>query len=194
MPRKNLPKETSMLKNLLAILVLFTCLWTVRGQTALPLRKDVQISMDLYWSKSFDLIEDNRFVELEKLLTQLVQSSLGICANFDNEYNKLSSVLNNSALKTFDSQKALTEFITILIVYEVQRIHPILDPRERKERILGLFKELIVIQKYIKDLDFDTYRQLVNCFRRLNQLSGDPEGLKQFVDRQEFLSKYAIKC
>ena len=181
-----------MLKTLATILIFISCSWTAQSQVSLPFREDAPIATDLYWTKAFDFLEAKRFGELQTLMDVLIKGSLGRCKDFDQVYGALVQALEN---KNQDAlERALTEFITKSIVYEINYLSNIEDVKRRKEIVLNLFKELIAIQKYIKDLDFDTYRQLVNCFRRLNQVYSDTRRLEQFIDRQDYLAKYALKC
>ena len=181
-----------MLKQLATILIIIASSWTAQSQVSLPFRKDAPIATDLYWTKAFDLLEDQRQVELEQLLMGLLQNSKGSCSGFDKAYEDLNKALDTQ--NKAENERALTEFITRSIVLEIYALKTIPDRQERKTAIINLFKELIAIQKYIKTIDFDTYRELVNCFRRLNQLHGDPARLEKFIDEQDYLSKYAIKC
>ncbi|MDB2388856.1 hypothetical protein N9W02_00400 [Flavobacteriaceae bacterium] len=181
-----------MLKFLATILVFLSCHWTVQGQTSLPFRKEAPISVDLYWTKGFSLIEEDRFEDLSNLIADLTNSSLGNCKGFDQQYDELIMVFNSN--NKAKSAEAFTKFITSIIILEIHALNSIPEDKARKESILGLFKELIAIQKEIKAIDFETYRQLVNCFRRLNQLYTNPARLKEFVDSQQFLLKYELKC
>ncbi len=181
-----------MLKFLATILVILSCYWTARGQSPLPFRNEAPISVDLYWTKGFSLIEEDRFEDLSNLIDGLTLSSLGLCKGFDQQNDELIQVFKRQ--NRAQSAEAFTKFITSLIVLEIYSLNTIPDDKARKELILGLFKELIAIQKEIKAYDFETYRQLVNCFRRLNQLYTNPTRLKEFVDAQQFLLKYELKC
>lgn len=181
-----------MLKHLALILVFFSCSGIAQGQGSLPFRKEAPIAADLYWTKAYDLVESQRFEEVSKLLSVLADTSMGICTGFDREYNVLKETLGKK--NQADIELAITQFITKSIVFEIYSLKTVADAKERKTMVLNLFKELIAIQKYIKNFDFDTYRQLVNCFRRLNQLYSDQARLEQFILNQEYLSKYAFKC
>lgn len=181
-----------MLKKLATILVFIACSWTVQSQVSLPFREEAPIAADLYWTKAFDLVEDQRFDEVLKLLAVLAESSMGICTGFDNAYIDLKETIGKQNQAEVD--RALTQLITQSIVLEIYALNTIPDVKVRKTMVINLFKELIAIQKYIKEIDFDTYRQLVNCFRRLNQLHVDPVRMKQFIEAQEFLIKYQLKC
>lgn len=181
-----------MLKQLASILIIFTFSWTAQSQISLPFRKEAPIATDLYWTKAYDLLKDQRLAELDQLLEGLTQSSKGYCRGFDQAYEGLNEVFRTQ--NSTDAERALTEFITRSIVLEIYALNTISNQRERKSAVINLFKELIAIQKYIKVIDFDTYRQLVNCFRRLNQLHVDVTRLEKFIDEQEYLSKYALKC
>ena len=181
-----------MLKQLATILIIIASSWNAQSQVSLPFRKEAPIATDLYWTKAYDLLEDQRLAELKQLLVGLTQSSMGSCRGFDKAYEYLNEVLDGQNIA--DSELALTEFITRSIVLEIYALNTISNQRERKTAVINLFQELIAIQKYIKVIDFDTYRQLVNCFRRLNQLHVDPARLKKFIEEQEYLSKYALKC
>jgi hypothetical protein len=181
-----------MLKQLASILIILTCSWTAQSQVSLPFRKEAPIATDLYWTKAYDLLEDQRLAELEQLLGGLTQTSMGFCSGFDKAYEDLNKVLDTQ--NKAETERALTEFITRSIVLEIYALNTIADQRERKTAVINLFKELIAIQKYIKAIDFDTYRQLVNCFRRLNQLHVDAARLEKFIDEQEYLTKYYLKC
>jgi hypothetical protein len=181
-----------MLKKLATILVLISCIWTAQGQVSLPFRQDAPIPVDLYWTKAFDLMENQRLGGLEELLEGLINDSSGLCAGFDQNYEALKAVI--SARNKANIERALTEFITRSIVFEIYALNTIKEQKERKTIVINLFKELIAIQKYIKSVDFDTYRQLVNCFRRLNQLYSNPDRLQEFIDSQKYLSKYKLKC
>lgn len=181
-----------MLKKLANILVFITCIWTAQGQVSLPYRQDAPIPVDLYWTKAFDLLEDERLGGLKELLEGLISDSSGLCAGFDQDYEALEAVI--SAKNKANIERALTEFITRSIVLEIHALNTIKEAKERKAIVISLFTELIAIQKYIKSFDFDTYRQLVNCFRRLNQLYSNPAQLQEFIDSQKYLSKYELKC
>jgi len=181
-----------MLKNLALIFVFISCSWTAQSQAALPLRKEAPIAADLYWTKSFNLVEDGRYNELQILLDGLTSSSLELCEGFDRDYAELKTAL--STQNQDEITIALTEFITKSIIEEIFTLGSISEPRQRKTLVLGLFKELIAIQKYIKELDFDLYRQLVNCFRRLNQLYATQDRLERFITEQEYLSRNRFKC
>jgi hypothetical protein len=192
LPLKKPYEETYMLKQLASILIIFTCFWTAQGQVSLPFRKEAPIATDLYWIKAYDLLEDQRLAELEQLLGGLTQTSMGFCSGFDEALEGLNKALEGQ--NKAEAERALTLFITRSIVLEIYALNTVTDQKERKTAVINLFKELIAIQKYIKAIDFDTYRQLVNCFRRLNQLHVDPPRLEKFIDEQEYLSKYALKC
>lgn len=181
-----------MLKKLANILVFIACICTVQGQVSLPFRQDAPIPADSYWTKAFDLIEDQRLGGLEELLDGLINDSSGLCAGFDQNYEALKAVIGDK--NNANIERKLTEFITRSIVLEIYALNTIKEPKERKAIVISLFKELIAIQKYIKSIDFDTYRQLVNCFRRLNQLYSNPARLQEFIDSQKYLSKYELKC
>ena len=181
-----------MLKQLATILIIIASSWTAQSQVSLPFRKDAPIATDLYWTKAYNLLENRRAEELDQLLGGLIKGSTGTCSGFDSEFDNLNDVLNGQ--NNADALRALTEFIARSIVLEIYALKTIPDRQERKTAIINLFKELIAIQKYIKTIDFDTYRELVNCFRRLNQLYRDRARLEKFIDEQDYLSKYAIKC
>ena len=181
-----------MLQKLAIIFVFISCSWTVQSQVAFPLRKEAPIAVDLYWTKSINLIEDGRYEELQILLDGLTSSSLELCEGFDRDYAELKTALGDQ--NDDEITLAFTQFITKSIVEEIHGLSSISEPRQRKTVVLGLFKELIAIQKYIKELDFDLYRQLVNCFRRLNQLYPAQDRLERFITEQEYLSINRFKC
>lgn len=180
-----------MRKFLTFILISFSC-FSAQSQISLPFREEANISVDLYWSKGFDLISDSRFGMAEELIDDLLASSVGKCDVFDQDF-----ALFKAALVTQDkslAENAFTELILNSLLLEINRLDSIESVSLRKKSVVNLFKELISIQKYIKAYDFATYKTLVICFRRLNQLSGDQEKLKSYIKSFELMSKLKESC
>ena len=112
-----------MLKQLATILIIFTCSWTAQSQVSLPFRKEAPIATDLYWTKAYDLLKDQRLAELDQLLEGLTQSSKGYCRGFDQAYEGLNEVFRTQ--NSTDAERALTEFITRSIVLEIYALNTI---------------------------------------------------------------------
>ena len=66
--------------------------------------------------------------------------------------------------------------------------------KARSQKIQTLFKELISIQKYAKRFEFETYRDLVISFRRLNQLSKDKPQTDSYINNRQFVQEIFKEC
>jgi hypothetical protein len=102
-----------------------------------------------------------------------------------------------SFLETTDKtqiQKAFSKVVITTLLVEIKRIHLIEGVFERKKFIRDLFKEMIAIQKYAKQYNFELYKELMICFRRLNQLANDVGAIESYVQSLNIWTINEIKC
>jgi hypothetical protein len=181
-----------MLKRLALITIYFSCFFQMQGQSYLSFRKEASIPMDLYWSKGFNLIEDNRLELAKELIEPLLFKSQDECISLDEDFASLKSLLETKD-KT-QIQKAFSKVVITSLLVEIKRIHLIEGVFERKKFIRDLFKEMIAIQKYAKQYNFELYKELMICFRRLNQLSNDAGAIESYVQSLNIWTLNEIKC
>ena len=181
-----------MLKRLALITLFLSCFFQLQGQSSLSFRQEASIPMDLYWTKAFDLIDNNRLELAQELIENLIVTSQGECLSLDEDLASLKFNFNTE--ENTQIQKAFSKLIITSLLIEIKRIHLIEGVYERKKFIRDLFKEMIAFQKYAKQYDFELYRELMICFRRLNQLSSDASAIELYVQSLDVETLKEIKC
>lgn len=181
-----------MLKVLLISMFCFFQTQYLIAQEFVPFKDNAPLTCDLYWTKGFDYLEDDRFSETLNLIENLVTNNLGRCENLRTDYLDLKKTLIEK--DKIKSENALTRFIITGILIDLAHLNIIDDELERRQTIQILFKELIAIQKYVKRLNFDTYRDLVISFRRLNQLFRNKPQINLFIDNNLMIQKILEGC
>ena len=63
-----------MLKRLALITLFLSCFFQLQGQSSLSFRQEASIPMDLYWTKAFDLIDNNRLELAQELIEKFVSN------------------------------------------------------------------------------------------------------------------------
>ena len=164
----------------------------LHGQEFLDYKNNAPLSMDLYWAQGFHYLENERYSETRDLLKTLAILELSSCASLITDFGDLEQTLleedKSNALRAF------TQFVLHGILLDMNQMSNVDDPEIRGKAIQTLFKELISIQKYAKRFEFQTYRELVISFRRLNQLSKEKVQLDRYLMQNQLVQETIRGC
>jgi len=181
-----------MLRNLVTILLFSLIVWSSHSQNSIDFREQSSLPASVYWTKAFDLLNQNRLEEAKNLTDDLFKSIGGDCLILNKGISELNTAYKQQL--TPEIVETLTRVIVNSVLIDIRQLSTEKSPIKRKEKVISLFKEIIAIQKEFKALDFKKYRALVVCFRRMNQLVSDDEILKNYIQSIEFINDLKDQC
>lgn len=179
--------------NLICSLVLCSyCAPYLGAQTLLEYKDNAPLAMDLFWTQGFRYLENERYTEALVLLETLTVQDLSSCKSLLADFAYLKRTLLEE--DQISAEKAFTNFVMRGILIDMYQLKDIESSKARSQKIQTLFKELISIQKYAKRFEFETYRDLVISFRRLNQLSKDKPQTDSYINNRQFVQEIFKEC
>lgn len=171
----------------------------VGAQNISTFKDSTLLECHLYWAKGTELIEANRFNDLEKLIKTLVnlkpesevKQSFG-CNHFQEQYTRLLQAI--SSKKREEIEKAFLDFVLTGIYVDLYNILALSNNEEKSRHIKGLFQEVISIQKLIKKYQFENYKRLISLFRQINQVRNSNNMVAHQLDRYDELQMCLKNC
>ena len=181
-----------MYKHLIFVLFSLSMVWSSHGQIYLDFRNDASIEVSTYWSKAFDLANQNRLGDLKQLTDDLFSNNTNECLILNQEFNLLNAAYKQENIVEIKS--TLTQLIVTSIIIDIGQLSLLQSTEKRKEKVISLFREVIAIQSEFKTFDFTQYRNTVVAFRRMNQLVNNKELLEKYLSGIDFISNVIKQC